>query len=202
MSDEAETIRQGSYRIRVASLADEPALHSLIARSIRTLGSDDYSTAQIEAALTGAFGVDTSLIRDATYFVVLDAEQNIVGCGGWSRRRTLFGSDARAERDESRLDPAIDAAKIRAFFVDPMHARRGIGRLLLQRCEQEAAEAGFRRCELMATLPGRRLYARYGYEGEASIEHPLSGGLTITFVPMRKVINPIAELTEKGRAQI
>jgi GNAT superfamily N-acetyltransferase len=188
MSNEAETIREASYRIRVASLADEPALHFLIARSIRTLGSDDYSAAQIEAALTGAFGVDTSLIRDATYFVVLDAEQNIVGCGGWSRRRTLFGSDARAERDESQLDPATDAAKIRAFFVDPMHARRGIGRLLLQRCEQEAAEAGFRRCELMATLPGRRLYARYGYEGGASIEHPLPGGLTITFVPMRKVI--------------
>ena len=111
-----------------------------------------------------------------------------MGCGGWSKRKTLYGGDHWTGREDLLLDPGRDAAKIRAFFVDPTHARRGIGRLLLQRCEQEAAEAGFRRCELMATLPGRRLYARYGYEGEASIEHPLPGGLTITFVPMRKVI--------------
>ena len=177
-----------SYRIRVATLADEPQLHPLIARSIRALGADDYSQAQIEAALTGAFGVDTALIRDGTYFVALDSEDHIVGCGGWSRRRTLFGSDARAERDDSWLDPATDAAKIRAFFIDPMHARRGLGRSLLDRCEQEIARAGFARCEMMATLPGQRLYARYGYESGASIEHPLPGGLTITFVPMRKAL--------------
>jgi GNAT superfamily N-acetyltransferase len=177
-----------SYRIRVAVPADTPRLHPLIARSIRTLGAGDYTAPQIEAALTGAFGVDTSLIRDGTYFVVLDGDDHIVGCGGWSRRRTLFGSDARVERDESWLDPRVDAAKIRAFFVDPDHARRGIGRLLLERCEQEASRAGFTHCELMATLPGQRLYARYGYEPGASIEHPLPGGLTITFVPMRKAL--------------
>jgi len=180
--------RPTDYRIRAATLADEPLLHPLIARSIRALGADDYSQAQIEAALTGAFGVDTALIRDGTYFVALDTEDRLVGCGGWSRRRTLFGSDARAERDDSWLDPATDAAKIRAFFIDPNHARRGLGRALLERCEQEAARAGFGRCEMMATLPGQRLYARYGYESGASIEHPLPGGLTITFVPMHKAL--------------
>jgi len=182
------TTHRPSYRIRVAKLADEPQLHPLIARSIRDLGANDYTPAQVEAALTGAFGVDTALIRDGTYFVVLDSDDRLVGCGGWSRRRTLFGSDARVERDDSYLDPAVDAAKIRAFFVDPMHARRGIGRSLLERCEQEAARAGFKRCELMATLPGLRLYSRYGYESRPSIEHPLPGGLTITFVPMHKTL--------------
>lgn len=196
VSNASEATCQESYRIRVATLADEPALRALIARSIHTLGADDYSPAQIEAALTGAFGVDTSLIRDGTYFVVLDPEQRIVGCGGWSRRRTLFGGDARAERDDSWLEPATDAAKIRAFFIDPAHARRGLGRWLLERCEQEATQAGFSRCELMATLPGQRLYSRYGYESSSSIEHPLPGGLTITFVPMRKVlVTPVV----KGR---
>lgn len=190
MTDAAEATRQGSYQIRVAILTDEPALRALIARSIRTLGAGDYTAAQIEAALTGAFGVDTALIRDGTYFVALDRDQRIVGCGGWSRRRTLFGSDARAERDDSWLDPATDAAKIRAFFIDPAHARRGIGRSLLERCEQEATQAGFSRCELMATLPGQRLYAHYGYESRSSIEHPLPGGITITFVPMEKILTP------------
>jgi GNAT superfamily N-acetyltransferase len=190
VTNRTEATPAAGYRIRVATLADEPQLHALIARSIRALGADDYTPAQIEAALAGAFGVDTSLIRDATYFVALNTDDRIVGCGGWSRRRTLFGSDARAERDESWLDPATDAAKIRAFFIDPIHARRGIGRSLLEHCEHEANLAGFTRCELMATLPGQRLYSRYGYESGAPIEHPLPGGLTIRFVPMGKALAP------------
>jgi GNAT superfamily N-acetyltransferase len=184
--------RAGAYRITTATLAQQAALEALIARSIRTLGAPDYTAAQIEAALAGAFGVDTALIRDGTYFMVLDAGEHIVGCGGWSRRRTLFGSDARAERDDSWLDPASDAAKIRAFFIDPPHARRGLGRSLLERCEQQAMGAGFTRCELMATLPGVRLYARCGYLAGAPIEHPLPGGLTITFVPMHKRLSATA----------
>ncbi|HUN24917.1 MAG TPA: GNAT family N-acetyltransferase [Steroidobacteraceae bacterium] len=188
MTIKTEAIHQASYRLRVATLADAPHLRSLIARSIRTLGAQDYTAAQIEAALTGAFGLDTSLIRDATYFVALDPDERIVGCGGWSRRRTLFGGDTRLERDDSWLDPTTDAAKIRAFFIDPVHARRGIGRSLLERCEEEVARAGFTRCELMATLPGQRLYLRYGYEPGTSIEHPLPGGLAIEFVPMRKTL--------------
>jgi len=174
------------YRLRVAMLADEPALGALIGRSIRELGAPDYSPAQIEAALRGAFGVDTTLIRDGTYFVALDREGSIVACGGWSARRTLFGSDTRPERDEGRLDPALEAARIRAFFVDPAHARCGLGRAILERSEAAARSAGFCRCELMATLPGVRLYERCGYVAASPIEHPLAEGLTIRFVPMSK----------------
>lgn len=177
-----------SYQLRVARLEDEPALRALIARSIRQLGAGDYSSAQIEAALTGAFGVDTALIRDGTFFVVESAPGQLVACGGWSRRRTLFGSDTRADRDESRLDPRTDAARIRAFFVDPEHARRGLGRAILERSESAACSEGFTRLELMATLPGMRLYQQYGYLAGETIEHPLGGGLTIRFVPMSKRI--------------
>ena len=145
---------------------------------------------QIEAALTGAFGVDTTLIRDGTYFVAETRDGSVVACGGWSRRRTLFGSDTRAERDESWLDPKSDAAKIRAFFVDPAHARRGIGRAILARSEADAMRAGFASFEMMATLPGMRLYERCGYVAEPAVDHPLSGGLTIRFVPMRKSARP------------
>jgi GNAT superfamily N-acetyltransferase len=175
-----------SYQVRNATPADEPALRELIARSIRSLGAGDYSPDQIEAALKGAFGVDTALIRDETYFVIATDAGEIVGCGGWSKRRTLFGSDARGGRDDSTLDPRTDFAKIRAFFIDPGHARRGLGRLLLEHCESQAARAGFRGFELMATLPGRRLYEKQGYAASEAVEHSLPGGLAITFVPMRK----------------
>jgi GNAT superfamily N-acetyltransferase len=175
-----------SYQLRTATAADEPFLRDLIARSIRSLGSSDYTSEQIEAALTGAFGLDTSLVRDGTYFVITDESGFIAGCGGWSRRKTLFGSDSRGDRDDSWLDPRTDFAKIRAFFIDPDHARRGLGRLLLEHCEAEAARAGFTGCELMATLPGKRLYEKCGYVGTTPLDHPLPGGLHITFVPMKK----------------
>lgn len=167
-------------------LADEAALRELIGRSIRALGAQDYSSAQIEGALRGAFGVDTALIRDGTYFVIETPAGELVACGGWSRRRTLFGSDQRAERDESWLDPRREAARIRAFFVDPAHSRRGLGRAILERSEAEAVRAGFREFELMATLPGVRLYGPCGYRAGAPIEHALSEELSIRFVPMRK----------------
>jgi GNAT superfamily N-acetyltransferase len=175
-----------SYQVRNATSADEPALRALIERSIRALGAGDYSPVQIEAALKGAFGVDTALIRDETYFVITTGPGEIVGCGGWSKRRTLFGSDARGGRDDSTLDPRAEFAKIRAFFIDPAHARRGLGRLLLEHCESQAAHAGFRGFELMATLPGKRLYEKYGYVPAEPVDHPLPGGLAIRFVPMRK----------------
>jgi GNAT superfamily N-acetyltransferase len=174
------------YQLRVARLDDEAALRALIARSIRHLGASDYTPAQIEAALKGAFGVDTSLIRDGTYFVIEAEAGQLVACGGWSQRRTLFGSDARAERDESRLDPRRDAARIRAMFVDPEHSRRGLGRTILERSESEARAAGFSRFELMATLPGVRLYEQCGYRPGEVIEHPVADGLVIRFVPMSK----------------
>lgn len=179
-----------TYDLRLATEADAPLLRELIARSIRGLGSNDYSREQIEAALTGAFGLDTSLVRDGTYFVLTDETGFIAGCGGWSRRKTLFGSDSRGERDDSWLDPRTDFAKVRAFFIDPAHARRGLGRRLLDHCEAEAARAGFSGCELMATLPGKRLYEKCGYLGASPIEHPLPGGLHITFVPMKKSLTP------------
>jgi GNAT superfamily N-acetyltransferase len=172
-------------QLRCATLEDIPQLHSLIAASIRALGADDYRSEQIEGALKGAFGVDTQLIRDGTYFVV-EIDGRTAACGGWSKRKTLFGGDARAERDAAELDPTRDAAKIRAFFVHPDFARRGIGRLLLDRCEQAAIVGGFTRFEMMATLPGVRLYEACGYVPAARIDYPVGEGVTIEFVPMSK----------------
>ena len=179
--------------LRVAKLEDVPALRALIARSIRALGAADYSSEQIDTALQSAFGVDTTLIRDGTYFVVAAAHGELLACGGWSRRRTLFGSDTRADRDESWLDPATEPAKIRAFFVDPAHARQGLGRAILERSEREARAGGFSAFALMATLPGVPFYERCGYVAGAPVVHALPGGLTIRFVPMSKRATPIRE---------
>jgi N-acetylglutamate synthase-like GNAT family acetyltransferase len=175
--------------LRKASLADIPALNALIARSARRLSTEDYRPQQIEGALRGAFGVDTQLLADETYFVAEEAGQ-IVGCGGWSFRSTLFGGDARAERDSSILDPKTQAAKIRAFFVDPGNARRGIGSLLLDHCEKQAREHGYASVELMATLPGVKLYGARGYVGAAKVLIDVGSGETIEFIPMRKSLAP------------
>jgi GNAT superfamily N-acetyltransferase len=174
-----------SWHLRQATCADAAQIEALISRSIRALGAGDYSAQQIEGALEGAFGLDSQLIADGTYFVV-ESEGRLIACGGWSYRRTLFGGDARAGRDPGSLDPRADAAKIRAFFVDPAAARRGIGSALLAHCEAEARRRGFRRAELMATLPGVRLYQARGYLPGASVQHPLRPGLAIGFVPMSK----------------
>jgi GNAT superfamily N-acetyltransferase len=176
---------QLNFKLRKATPEDRPALQVLIARSARELGAQDYRAEQIEGALRGAFGVDTQLIDDGTYFVV-ESEGKLVGCGGWSKRRTLFGGDAHRERNAQELDPATDAAKIRAFFVDPDHARQGIGRALLERCETEARAHGFTRFELMGTLPGVRLYEALGYVGTERVHYPVGPGVTIEFVPMTK----------------
>jgi GNAT superfamily N-acetyltransferase len=174
-----------TLQIRAATASDKPALEILIARSARHLSAQDYSTAQIEAALQGTFGVDSQLIADGTYFVA-EAIGKIVGCGGWSRRRTAFGGDAFAERDASALDPKVDAAKIRAFFIDPDFARQGIGKALLERCENEACAFGFSRFEMVATLTGVKLYERFGYVPEARVQQALSPALSIEFVTMSK----------------
>lgn len=173
------------YLIRKATLADRAAIERLIAESARALSRGDYSEQQIEAALADIFGVDTSLILDETYFVA-EAGATLVGCGGWSRRRTLFGGDQFAVRDAGELDPASEPAKIRAFFVHPTHARRGVGRALLAACEAEARSFGFRSLELLATLPGVRLYAACGYEAGEHVWHEAGGGVPVEFVPMRK----------------
>jgi len=177
-----------SPTIRAATLDDTSELTKLIARSARALSAGDYTPQQVEGALRGAFGVDTQLILDRTYFVA-EIDGKLVACGGWSKRRTLFGSDARSGRDASELDPATDAAKIRAFFVDPAYARRGLGSAILERCEAEAQACGFRRFEMMATLPGARLYERYGYSGTQRIQYEVQPGVTIEFIPMTKELS-------------
>ncbi|MBI3545142.1 MAG: GNAT family N-acetyltransferase, partial [Gammaproteobacteria bacterium] len=173
------------YKLRNATLQDHAALEALIARSARQLGAQDYTAPQIEGALRGAFGVDTQLIQDETYFVV-ESPADIVACGGWSRRRTLFGGDKHAARSAAELDPGTEAGKIRAFFVAPEHARQGIATIILQRCEADARAFGFSRLELMATLPGARFYSQHGYLPGASIQYELAPGLKIEFVPMHK----------------
>jgi GNAT superfamily N-acetyltransferase len=137
------------------------------------------------SAFAHLFGPDTQLIGDGTYLVA-ELEGVLAGCGGWSRRATLYGSDARAGRESTLLDPARDAARIRAFFVHPEWARRGIGRAILDRCESEARGHGFRSTELLATLPGERFYRAAGYLGNERTRHDLRDGVTIDFVPMRK----------------
>ena len=171
--------------LRVATLADVPRIEALIVRSARSLGAPHYRSSQIEGALRGAFGVDTQLLADRTYFVA-EQDGRLAGCGGWSFRSTLFGGDARTDRDSSMLDPRTQAAKIRAFFVDPACARRGIGSLLLERCEREARAQGFSRVELMATLTGVELYAARGYAGGAMVRFDVGDGETIEFIPMQK----------------
>src|SRR5215210_5207787 len=173
------------YRIRRATLEDRAALERLIAESARGLSRGDYTEAQVEAAIASVFGVDTDLIRDGTYYVA-EAEGSPVGCGGWSRRRTLFGGDRFAARDPGHLDPWTEPAKIRAFFVHPGWARRGVAGAILETCEREAKSQGFRSLELMATLPGVRLYAARGYEAGEQVSYEIAGGVRIEFVPMRK----------------
>jgi GNAT superfamily N-acetyltransferase len=173
--------------LRAATVEDREVLRELIDRSARQLSKGDYRAEQVEGALQGAFGVDSQLIQDGTFFVVEEGPV-IVGCGGWSYRRTLFGGDKRAERDAALLDPRTDPAKIRAFFVDPAHARKGIGTLLLDKCESEARRRGFSRVELMSTLPGVRLYSARGYSGVEQVQYEVAPGVVIEFVPMSKAI--------------
>ena len=173
--------------LRKATLADIPALKELIARSARGLSTEEYRAEQIEGALQGAFGVDSQLLADETYFVIEDLGR-IVACGGWSFRSTLFGGDARVGRDSSILDPKLKPAKIRAFFVDPGHARRGLGSLLLDHCENQARACGYAGVELMATLPGAKLYAARGYVASPMVHFDVGSGESIQFIPMHKAL--------------
>ncbi len=178
------------YHVRRATLEDRAALERLIAESARGLSRGDYSDEQVEAALSSVFGVDTDLIHDGTYYVA-EADGSAVGCGGWSRRRTLFGGDRYGARDSGYLDPSREPAKIRAFFVRPDWARRGVAARILETCEREAKAQGFRSLELMATLPGVRLYAARGYEAGGQVEYEIADGVKIEFVPMRKGLKEV-----------
>jgi GNAT superfamily N-acetyltransferase len=177
-------------RIRLADPGDVPALRQLIEASVRGLQAGDYSTPQLESALLTVYGVDTQLIADGTYFIAEEsrAAPLLVGCGGWSKRKTLYGGDQWREREDSLLDPKSDAAKIRAFFIDPAWARRGIGSMILEACESAAKEAGFRRLEMGATLTGVPFYRVKGYLELEGAEVPMEGGLTLHIVRMAKDI--------------
>lgn len=176
------------WSLRLAREADIPALEKLIPLSARGLRADFYSAAQIEGALGSVFGVDRQLIRDGTYFVVEEGGE-LIGCGGWSKRRTLFGSDHQTGRDDAELDPMREPARIRAFFIHPAWARRGIGRGIVEACEKAIREAGFSKVELAATLPGVPFYKACNYSAAERYEVALSNGLLLPVVRMRKDLN-------------
>lgn len=170
---------------RLAVESDIPVLRELIPRSVRVLLAGHYTQRQIELALGPVFGVDHALILDGTFFVA-EADGAIAGCGGWSKRKTLYGgSEGRTELGEL-LDPAHDAALLRAFFIDPDHVRRGIGRQIIERCEAAATEAGFARMELGATIPGEALYASMGYRVTRRFLVPLADGESLAATQMEK----------------
>jgi GNAT superfamily N-acetyltransferase len=181
---------QTPFLLRHARTTDIAPLQILIELSVRGLQKDDYSPAQIEGALGHALGLDTQLIEDQTYFVAEPAGQAgwLVGCGGWSNRRTLFGSDHGPNREDTFLDPATDAAKIRAIFVHPQWARQGLGSLILRHCEEAAQRAGFTRLEMGSTLTGVPLYTLKGYVPRDNVAVPLPNGETLPIVRMTKYL--------------
>lgn len=178
------------FQIRQAATVDVPDLRALIERSVRRLQLNDYTPAQIEGALGHALGLDTQLIEDGTYFAAIAISQPevIVGCGGWSFRKTLFGSDHGPNREAALLDPATEPAKIRAIFVDPEWARKGLGTLILKHCEDAAQRAGFRSLEMGSTLTGVPLYSLKGYEKRETVAIPLPNGEVLPIVHMVKDI--------------
>lgn len=178
-------------QIRKATSADVPRLREIIEASVRGLQALDYSPAQIEGALESVYGVDSQLISDGTYFTVEavqddETAKEIVACGGWSKRKTLYGGDQFSRREDCLLDPARDAAKIRAFFVHPQWARQGIGSLILETCEKAALDAGFSRLEMGATLSGVAFYRAKGYEAVENQSVPLTNGESLPIVKMAK----------------
>ncbi|MGC1616999.1 MAG: GNAT family N-acetyltransferase [Candidatus Acidiferrum sp.] len=198
-------MEQAKIRIRKAVAADIPALRGLIEASVRQLQAADYTVEQMEGALETVFGVDSQLIADGTYFVAeakgmsaspepekaagghnRGEEWTMAGCGGWSKRKTLYGSDRWTEREDELLDPQHDAGKIRTFFIHPAWARRGIGSRILEACEIAASTAGFTSYEMGATLTGAKLFGMRGYVAIEKIEVPLKNGLSLPVIRMAK----------------
>ena len=191
---------QVNIQLRLAVPEDVPVLRELIDASARGLQTQDYTPAQIEGALKTVFGVDSQLIADGTYIVAeagptaiertgaqhAQPQLMIVGCGGWSKRKTLYGSDHWTGREDALLDPLRDAAKIRAFFVHPGWARRGVGGMILQACEDAARAAGFTRYEMGATLTGAKLFGVKGYVAVKPISIPLVNGEWLPVIHMEK----------------
>ena len=177
------------FSIRQATTGDSAVLRALIDASVRGLQANDYTSEQLEAALQRVYGVDSQLIADGTYFVAeTEIDPVIVGCGGWSKRKTLYGGDQWIGREPDLLDPQRDAAKIRAFFIHPDWTRRGIGTLILEACEAAALKAGFTRFEMGATRTGIPLYEARGYSPLENLEVPLGNGLSLPIVRMGKTV--------------
>lgn len=176
-----------NLRHRLARRDDLPELRHLVTAAIEQLQRPFLTPEQI-AASHAIMGVDTLLIDDRTYFVV-ECDGVVAGCGGWSRRATLVGGDHSAGRDDRLLDPAVDAARVRAMYTHPRFTRRGIGRLVLEACEASAAGEGFSRLELVATRAGQPLFASYGFEATEEFEDATSG-TAIPLVRMTKAITP------------
>ena len=183
-----------TWPLRLARETDVPMLEALIPLSVRALQAAHYSSAQMEAALGPVFGVDRQLIRDRTYFVA-ESGGVIVGCGGWSRRRSLYGGDSGRSSEDGLLDPLRDAARVRAFFVHPAWARRGIGRSIMAACEHAMIEAGFRTVDIVATLAGEPLYASFGYAVVERYEIALRDGLGLPAVRMTKSFESLKKTT-------
>jgi GNAT superfamily N-acetyltransferase len=179
------------FQIRQANHSDVGELRALIESSVRHLQRSDYTPAQIDGALGHALGLDTQLIEDGTYFaaVPLSHPDLIVGCGGWSYRKTLFGSDHGPDREIALLDPLTEPAKIRAIFVHPEWARQGLGTLILKHCEDAAYQAGFHRLEMGSTLTGVPLYSLKGYERRDTVGIPLPNGEVLPIVHMVKALD-------------
>ena len=171
--------------LRFAHTADIPRLQDLIVRSGRELSVGYYTEEQADAITRHVFGVDSQLIADQTYFVI-EHSRELVACGGWSRRRTLFGGDKAKAGPDPLLDPATEPARIRAFFVAPHMARRGLGSRLMGRCVTDADAAGFRTLELVATLPGEPLYLASGFTVVERFELALPGAIAVPVSRMRR----------------
>lgn len=176
------------FLLRLATATDVPALAALIDASVRGLQAGDYTAAQIDGALRAVYGVDTQLIADGTYYAVENDASEIVACGGWSKRKTLYGGDRYQAREDSLLDPRSEAARIRAFFVHPDWARRGIGAMILEACERAAMAAGFTRLEMGATLTGVPFYLARGYRRVEDLAVPLPDGEALPIVRMEKAV--------------
>ncbi|MEP6864541.1 MAG: GNAT family N-acetyltransferase [Deltaproteobacteria bacterium] len=172
------------WTLRLATLEDVPQIRTLMDRAIRELMQPFLTAAAIDASLE-LMGLDTQLIIDGTNFAVVESDR-IIGCGGWSRRATLFGGDHTAGRSDAMLDPARDAARVRAMYTDPGHVRRGIGRAILGACEVAARAEGFFTEELVATLAGEPLYRACGFTAVEAFEQPTKTGIAVPLVRMTK----------------
>jgi GNAT superfamily N-acetyltransferase len=178
-----------TFSSRLATRDDIPRLEPLVRAAIDELQQGFLDEAQIRSS-HAIMGIDTQLIDDGTYFVV-ESEGQIVGCGGWSRRATLYGGDHTAGRDAAILDPARHPAKVRAMYTHPAFTRRGVGRLILSLCEAAAAAEGYTSVELMATLAGQPFYEATGFEAVEHVEEP-AGGTPVPLLRMRKSFSPVS----------